>query len=205
MIPDTGPADTTHGYQVSAPRRATGKPGPDGVAAAYAAAVLAFAYAAVSLYWAAGGTALLSTVGGSIEDVGRHGGLPAVTLGLAAAGLKLACGIVALALVRPWKRALPGAWLLACGAVASTVLVCFGAAQVTAGSLVLSGAVRPAGLVDWTALRWHVGLWDAWFLVWGILLAAATVARWRQRRCRRFAGADAAGLPADSWQAGSHH
>jgi hypothetical protein len=25
-----------------------------------------------------------------------------------------------------------------------------------------------------TALRWHLGLWDPWFLVWGLLLAAAT-------------------------------
>jgi hypothetical protein len=36
------------------------------VIAAYGAAALAFGYAAVSLYWAAGGTALLATVGGSI-------------------------------------------------------------------------------------------------------------------------------------------
>ncbi len=167
------------------------------MAAAYAAAVLAFAYAAVSLYWAAGGTALLSTVGGSIEDIGRHGGLPAVTLGLAAAGVKLVCGVVALALARPWGRALPGAWLLACGAVASAVLVCYGAVPVTAASLVLSGAVRPAGPVDWTALRWHAGLWDTWFLVWGILLAAATVTRWRQPPYREPGGADAAGWAAD--------
>jgi len=35
-----------------------------------------------------------------------------------------------------------------------------------AGSLVLSGAVRPAAAVDRTALRWHVLVWDTWFLVW---------------------------------------
>jgi hypothetical protein len=87
-----------------------------GVAAAYAAVVLAFAYAMVSLYWAAGGTALLSTVGGSIEDIGKHGGLSALALGLTAAALKLTCGIVALALVSAWGRAIPRAWLLACAA-----------------------------------------------------------------------------------------
>ncbi|HEU5389333.1 MAG TPA: hypothetical protein VFV73_25885 [Streptosporangiaceae bacterium] len=50
----------------------------------------------------------------------------------------------------------------------------------TAGSLVLTGAVRPAVTVDWTALHWHVLVWDMWFLIWGILPTAATVAAWRQ-------------------------
>lgn len=172
MIPDR---TTSHS---SPRRRLSGSPG----AAAYAAAVLGFTYAAVSLYWAAGGTALLSTVGGSVEDIGRQGGLPAAALGLAAAGLKLAAGILALALARPWGGVIPRTWLLACAAGASAVLACYGAIQVTAGSLVLTGAVRPAAAVDWTALRWHVLVWDMWFLIWGILLAAATVAAWRQSR-----------------------
>ena len=161
------------------------RPRRPGLAAAYAAAVLGFTYAMLSLYWAAGGTALLSTVGGSLEDIGRHGGLPAVALGLAAAGLKLAAGILALALVRPWGRAIPRTWLLACATGASAVLACYGAIQVTAGSLVLSGAVRPATPVDWIALRWHVWIWDAWFLAWGILLGVAAAAAWRQAGNRR--------------------
>jgi len=37
-----------------------------------------------------------------------------------------------------------------------------------------AGAIKPSGSVDWAALRWHLGLWDPWFLVWGLLLAAAT-------------------------------
>jgi len=149
--------------------------------AAYGAAALAFAYAAVSLYWAAGGTALLATVGGSIEGVGRRGGLPAIALGSAATVLKVAGGLLALALVRPWGRAIPRRWLLAVAGLASTVLICYGALQLAAGALVLSGAVHPSGPVDRTALRWHVALWDLWFLVWGLLLAIAAVAS-RQTR-----------------------
>ena len=38
---------------------------------AYGAAVLAGLSAAVSAYWLAGGTALLSTVGGVVEEQGR--------------------------------------------------------------------------------------------------------------------------------------
>jgi hypothetical protein len=45
-----------------------------GTAAAYAAAIVAFAYALVSLYWAAGGHGLVRTVGGYVEQFARHGG-----------------------------------------------------------------------------------------------------------------------------------
>jgi len=58
---------------------------------------------------------------------------------------------------------------------ASLLLAVYGGLNVTAGALVLSGAIHPAGSVDRTALRWHVAVWDLWFLVWGILLAIATV------------------------------
>lgn len=139
-----------------------------GVASAHAAAVLALSYAAVSLYWAVGGTALLSTVGGTVADIARHGGLPAVALGLATAAVKLACAVLALALVRPWGPALPRPLLLSCAAAASVMLSCYGAIQVAAGSLVLSDTVRAAAPVNWTALRWHVWIWDGWFLIWGI-------------------------------------
>jgi len=39
----------------------------------------------------------LSTAGGTVRDIARHGGLPAVVLGLAAAALKLAGGLLAFA------------------------------------------------------------------------------------------------------------
>ena len=152
---------------------------PAGTIAAYAAAATAFGYAAVSLYWAAGGTLLLGTLGGTLEDIARRGGLPAVALGLTATGLKAAGGILALALVRPWGRIVRRKWLLTVAGIASAVLICYGAVQMGAGALVLSGAVHPRGAVDREALRWHVALWDMWFLVWGLLLAVAAVAHWR--------------------------
>jgi hypothetical protein len=58
--------------------------------------------------------------------------------------------------------------------------VVYGGLNVTAGALVLSGAIHPAGGVDRTALRWHVAVWDLWFPVWGMLLAIATVCYRRQ-------------------------
>jgi hypothetical protein len=99
---------------------------------------------------------------------------------VAAAVAKIVGGLLALALVRPWGRVVPRWWLLTFSVVASAFLVVYGALYVAGGALVLSGAVHPSGGVDRNALRWHVALWDLWFLVWGLLLAVAT-AGYRRR------------------------
>jgi hypothetical protein len=151
-----------------------------GTAAAYAAAIVAFAYALVSLYWAAGGHGLLSTVGGYVEHFARRGGALPVLVAVAAVVAKVAGGLLALALVRPWGRVVPRRWLLLSSAGASALLLVYGGLYVTAAALALSGVNHPAGGVDRTALRWHLGVWDLWFLVWGILLALATIGYWRR-------------------------
>jgi Protein of unknown function (DUF3995) len=155
-----------------------------GTVAAYGAAILAFGYAAVSLYWSAGGQGLLSTVGGYAEHAAQHGRGAAVALGLATAAIKVVAGLLALALGRPWGRVLPRIWLLIVAGAASAVLVVYGALNVLAGVLVLTDVYHPSGPVDRTALRWHAGVWDLWFLVWGILLAVATVSYGRLSRGR---------------------
>jgi len=156
-----------------------------GTVAAYAAGFVAFGYALVSLYWALGGRGLVSTIGGYVEQSARRGGLAPVLLALAATAAKVAGGLLALALVRPWGRAVPRAWLLIGAAGASVLLIAYGGLYVLGGALVLSGVIHPSGHVDRTALRWHVGVWDMWFLVWGILLALATVGYWRRTASRR--------------------
>jgi hypothetical protein len=155
-----------------------------GVAAAYAAAVVAFGYALISLYWALGGHALVSTIGGYVAQFARRGGPLPLLVALAATLAKVAGAVLAVALVRPWGRAVPRRWLLASSAGVSVLLVVYGGLNVLLGALVLSGAIHPAGSVDRTALRWHVTVWDMWFLVWGVLLAVATVGFWRRTRGR---------------------
>ena len=157
---------------------AAGRPAVETVAA-YAAAVVAFAYALVSLYWAVGGHGLVSTVGGYVEQFARQGGAVPVLAALAAAAAKVAGSLLALALVRPWGRVIPRRWLLAGSTAASVLLVGYGCLNVLVGALVLSGVIHPSGSVNRTALRWHVGVWDLWFLVWGVLLALATAGYWR--------------------------
>jgi hypothetical protein len=158
-----------------------------GTVAAYAAAIVAFAYALMSAYWALGGHALVGTIGGYVEQLARRGGALAVLVALAAALAKVAGGLLALALVRRWGRVVPRGWLLTGSAGASVLLVVYGGVNVLLEALVLWGVIHPAGSVDRTALRWHAGVWDLWFLVWGILLALATVGYWRRTGNRTFA------------------
>jgi Protein of unknown function (DUF3995) len=140
-----------------------------------AAAALAALYAAVSAYWGAGGTALLDTIGGTLEREGRAhtAGLLAVVWTTVALKL-IAGGIGLLAIAQPqWLsrrrcRVVRGAaWLSA------VVLVLYGGVLTSVGLLAQSDIVHASAHADHKALRWHAFLWDPWFLVWGLLLAAA--------------------------------
>ncbi len=116
--------------------------------AAYAAAVAAFGYAAVSLYWAVGGTAGLSTVGGPAETMARSGGTAAVAVIAATVLLKTLGGLLALAMVRPWGQRLPGHAVGIAGLAGSAVLILYGAAEVTGEALAETGAIRPSAPAD---------------------------------------------------------
>ena len=154
--------------------------------AAYAACALALLYAVPSFYWGLGGTAGLDTVGGAIEELARTREPASVALGIGAGVLKIAGGLLALALVRPWGRAIPRRLLVGAAWAASMVLTAYGGLLVAVGALVLTGLVSPSGPVDRTALRWHVLLWDLWFLLWGLVLG---VAAWHFGRESRSRGA----------------
>lgn len=141
---------------------------------AYAASACGGMFALVSLYWTVGGTVGLDTVGGFAERMARSGTATATLVLALVVVLKCLGAALALALVQRWGRALPRRWLLAAAVAASVLLILYGGVQVLAESLVETGIIRPAGHVDWSDLGWHLGLWDSWFLVWGLLLGAAT-------------------------------
>jgi len=153
--------------------------------AAYGACALAWLYAVPSAYWALGGTVGLDTLGGAIEQLARTRDPAGIALGLGAGVLKVAGGLLALALVRPWGRAIPRRLLGGAAWATSVVLTCYGGLLVVVGALVLGGLISPSGPVDRRALRWHVFLWDLWFLVWGLLLGVAAWQYGRESRRRR--------------------
>jgi uncharacterized BrkB/YihY/UPF0761 family membrane protein len=142
---------------------------------ACAAAALGTLYASVSAYWALGGTALLDTIGGTLEREGRAGTTGLLVVVWVSVALKLAASATGLAAVaqpqrtnRCHRRVLRRtAWLIA------TLLVLYGGVLTSVGMLVQTGILHTSHNADHRALRWHAFLWDPWFLIWGLLLAAA--------------------------------
>ena len=116
--------------------------------AAYGACALALAYAAVSFYWAAGGTAGLSTIGGKLEEMARARDPGLLALVLVTAFLKVAYGLLALALVRPFGRAFPRWALLAAAWAGATLLSAYGGLLVAAQALVALGVLEVAEPAD---------------------------------------------------------
>ena len=141
--------------------------------AGYGAFILALGYGLVSLYWAAGGRRGLGTLGEPLQQLAHSKDATAVIVISIVIVLKLMGASLALALVRPWGQRIPRRLLLIAGAVAAAVLILYGAVEMFGEALVETGAIRPSGHVDWRALRWHLGVWDLWFLAWGVALAVA--------------------------------
>jgi hypothetical protein len=137
------------------------------------ATVLALASAAVSLYWTLGGTALLDTVGGSLEQLARSRSEAALALGAATVLAKIIAAALSAALARPQRRRPLRLALFVTNGLACAVLILWGGANVVLGTLVLTGILRPGVEPDRRALWWHVAVWDLWFLVWGVLLGIA--------------------------------
>lgn len=148
---------------------------------ALAAATLAFTSAAVTLFWTLGGTLLLDTVGGAPEDLARQHTLGSVAFGTVVVLVKVTAGLLALALLGHGDGWLRRRWLLIANGTAAAILLLWGGANVLLGGLVLGGVITPDGAVDERDLRWHVYLWDLWFVVWGALIVVA-ITRHRGRR-----------------------
>jgi uncharacterized membrane protein len=143
--------------------------------------IVGLLYAAVSAYWGLGGTWLLDTVGGSLEEQARAGN-PGVMLAVwAAVVLKMIAAVLPLTALRglftPARDRT--VWVLAWAEAA--ILTLYGLVQSTAGLLVQADVIHASATADHRALAWHAYLWDPWFLVWGLLVAAALL-RGRYRR-----------------------
>lgn len=141
-----------------------------------AAAVAGVAHALPSLYWALGGTALVSTLGGWAADWQREAPMQVMVLLLVIFAVKLAGAFVPLANERGLLPA-PRLWRGLSWAGAG-LLMAYGAVNVTAAVAALTGIVPPGPTMDTAALVGHAFLWDPLFLLWGLLLAMGL---WRSR------------------------
>jgi Protein of unknown function (DUF3995) len=141
------------------------------------ACALGLANAAISAYWALGGTALLDTIGGSIERWGRERE-PALIAGLwLIVAVKVIVALAAPVLAGVGAGTLPswtrGRLPRIFGWIAATVLVLYGGVQTLAGLLAEAGAFELGPDADRKALAWHAFLWDPWFLLWGVSFSAS--------------------------------
>jgi uncharacterized protein DUF3995 len=146
--------------------------------AGYAAAAWAFLFAATSFYWALGGRLGVETIGEAITGPALAGDTTILAIVWITGLLKVAAGVVALALVRPWGRRIPRWALLLAGWGASALFLVYGAANLIQDTLIVAGAIpTPAGLGA-VAAHWHLFLWDPWWLLGGVLFALASWSCW---------------------------
>lgn len=141
--------------------------------AAYAAAAWAFVFAAMSFYWAAGGTAGGSTLGESMTKLAREREPWFVAVLWVTGALKAVAGVVALALVQPWGQRFPRWLRLVAAWGVGAILVLYGGANLAARGLMEVGLIEKPASVDSAAARWHLLLWDPWWLLGGLLFVAA--------------------------------
>lgn len=133
-----------------------------------------------------GGTGLVDMVGGSVARAGRSGAVGVPLVAWAAAAVKLAAAAFPLLPI----RARPGRrrrLLRVLASIEAEALAGYGGVLTAVGLLVRARIVHPSLGADQRALAWHAYLWDPWFLLWGLLLAAALL------RMRHQPAADQAG------------
>ena len=138
--------------------------------AASAAAIWAFVFAAVSFYWAAGGTAGLSTLSPELLKMARDPWFIAIVWGTAI--LKVLAGLLALALIQRWGRYLPQWFLLVSIWGIGIFMVLYGGANLMVRGLMALGILSTPTSMLTAAAWWHL-LWDLWWLTGGILFCAA--------------------------------
>jgi hypothetical protein len=147
-----------------------------GLRAAEAAFAVGLLYAAISVYWGAGGTWLLDTVGSGLGK--GHGGSALVVFAVwLAVGLKVIAAVLPLLAVTADTTTGPR-WLRLIRAltwIEAVILTGYGLVLTAVGLLVQAGVIGTAATADHRALEWHAYLWDPWFLVWGLLVAAALI------------------------------
>jgi len=133
--------------------------------------MVGLAYALVSISWGLGSTWALDTVGGTLETEGRAGNAALSVIVWASVLLKLIAATLGLAVTRPHHQ--PQKLVVVAIWVAAGVLIVYGGVLTFVGLLVQADVIHANTNADHRALAWHAYLWDPWFLVWGLLLAAA--------------------------------
>jgi Protein of unknown function (DUF3995) len=172
---------------MSEPSAAVRAAGPAAARAAnwavYAAAAWVLVFAAMSFYWAAGGSLGSSTMSDTILEPARAREPQFVALLWITGALKAIAGLLALALVRPWGRVLPRWIPVTATWVAGVGMLLYGGANLAVRAVMAVGLLATPESMHSDAARWHLVLWDPWWVLGGVLfvIAAWTCGRARSR------------------------
>lgn len=140
----------------------------------YAAFGWAVAFALMSFYWALGGTFGTETLGNVFTDstlINDPGFIAFVWL---TGFLKVAGGLLVLAVVQSWGRLIPRRLLLTMVGGGGIILLLYAVALLVQHGLMEIGVVNIfASLGSKETVRWHLLLWDPWWLPGGMLFMAS--------------------------------
>lgn len=127
----------------------------------------------MSFYWAAGGTLGSATIGESIAGPALRREPWAVAVLWFTGGIKALAGVFALALVQPWGRRLPRRLMLGLAVGGGCSLLLYSIALLVQHALMATGTIGRAASLSASELRWHLFFWDPFWLLGGVLFAAA--------------------------------
>jgi hypothetical protein len=141
---------------------------------AYAASIWAFVFAALSFYWAAGGMVGAETLGEGIARLAAARDNELIIVTWITGVLKVIAGLLALALVQRWGRVFPH-WLLRLAAWSAGLLFLgYGIVNVIQHAMMIVDPSRIGELLgSVNAVRWHLALWDPFWMIGGLLFIAA--------------------------------
>jgi hypothetical protein len=136
---------------------------------AISAAVWAFLFAATNLYWGLGGTFGVETLGQGIAEMAQARNPELLLINWISVGGKLALGLLALTLMRPWSKRV-STLLHISTRIAGILLAFYGVGNFIQHALMLTGTIPLARLLgSLDAVRWHILLWDPLWLIGGVL------------------------------------
>jgi Protein of unknown function (DUF3995) len=143
--------------------------------APYAAAAWCFAFAVPSFYWAAGGKVGEETIA---ADTDEALGWAAEPWALALVGaLKVAGGLFALALAARSTPSFAGRLLTVAAWLTGILLVLYGIISLATNALIVAGAIDTPQSLGSAAARWHLIVWDPWWVLGGVLFILAARSR----------------------------
>jgi hypothetical protein len=142
--------------------------------AAYAACAWATIFAAASFYWGAGGDAGVDTIAAKPDEIALISE-PAVVWGTGALKLLVGGGL-ALALASP-PHWVPPRGLVLVGRLVGGFLIVYGGASLVQHALMVTGAIGTPATLGEHAARWHLALWDPWWILGGALFWVAAHGR----------------------------